>query len=320
MTDEAVAPERVASLIAAGTEIVAALGASDRLVARSHECGAPGIVGQRPAVTRPAFDPAGSSREIDERVRAAAGRGRGAERALGIYDVDFDALAALAPDLIVTQAQCAVCAVSLAAVERAVADRLPVAPRVVSLEAETLAGVEADVRNVGAALGAPDRAEALVRGMRARREAVSHALRGVPERPSVGFFEWIDPLIPAGHWTGELIELAGGADAFADRRGERMVWEELAAADPDVLVFAPCGWGLGTARDEVAAWTGRQGWSGLSAVRAGRVALADGNRYFNRPGPALAASLEILAEILHPDRLRWGWHDAGWRPLISANS
>lgn len=298
---------RVASLLASATEIVAALGARDLLVARSHECDYPPDVTALPAVTAPKLDVSRPSAEIDRAVKDLVAQ------ALSVYRVDAEALRALAPDIIVTQTQCEVCAVSEDDVVAALAAWTGARPRIVSLRPDALADVSADIRRVAGALGCVEQGEAVVRDMRARMGGIAARVAGLP-RPRVACIEWIEPLMAAGNWMPELVELAGGVNVLGEA-GRHSPWldlDQLAAADPDVIVVLPCGFDLARTRAEYVPLAARPQWQRLRAVRGARVYLTDGNRYFNRPGPRLAESAEILAEILHPQRLRFGHEGTGW--------
>lgn len=288
-------PQRIVSLIASATEIVCALGARDRLVGRSHECDFPADVIGLPQLTSPKFKVEGTSAEIDARVQEIVRDG------LSVYRVDGDALKALAPDVIVTQDHCEVCAVSLSDVEAATCTWTGHAVDIVSLKPDSMADVNADIRRVARALGDEAAGEGLVASMQARIAAVAHRVAGRP-RPRVAFIEWVEPLMAGGNWMPELIEAAGGDNLFgeAGKHSGWMQWEDLAAADPDVILVAPCGYGLQRCLEELQLLRAKPGWSDLGAVRSGRVYFADGNAYFNRPGPRLADSAEIIAEILHP--------------------
>jgi iron complex transport system substrate-binding protein len=288
-------PPRVVSLIASATEIVCALGRRQWLVGRSHECDFPGDVAALPALTAPKFKVEGSSAEIDARVRQIVRDG------LSVYRVDGEALRALAPDVIVTQDHCQVCAVSLADVEAATCTWTGRPVAILSLEPDSMADVYADIARVAAGLDAHAAGEALVRGMRERIAAVSARVAGRP-RPRVAFIEWVEPLMAGGNWMPELIEAAGGHNLFgqAGKHSDWMQWAEFVAADPEVIVVAPCGYGLERCLEERTLLEAKPGWSGIAAVRARRVHFADGNAYFNRPGPRLADSAEMLAEMLHP--------------------
>jgi iron complex transport system substrate-binding protein len=307
------AEPRVISLLASATEIVCALGARSMLVGRSHECDFPADVRRLPAVSRPRIDPARPSAVIDGDVRTLL------EQALSIYAIDSERLVALAPDVLITQTQCEVCAVSLADVERALAAWTGRRPSIVALAPFALADIFADIARIGQALGRDDAALELVADMRARIEAIADAADGLP-RPRVAAIEWIDPPMAAGNWMPELIALAGGASVFGEP-GRHSPWldlDALAAAEPDVIVILPCGFDIARTRVELPALTRRKQWRGLRAVANGAVFLLDGNQYFNRPGPRLVESLEILAEILHPKRFPSRHEGSGWIGAKSA--
>lgn len=287
---------RVVSLIASATEIVCALGCRDRLVGRSHECDFPADVAALPQLTAPKFKVEGSSAEIDARVQAIVREG------LSVYRVDGDALKALRPDVIVTQDHCEVCAVSLSDVEAATCTWTGQAVTIVSLKPDSIADTYADIRRVAEALGVPAAGEDLVSHMQRRIAAVRAGTTNRPA-PRVAFIEWVEPLMAGGNWMPQLIEAAGGHNLFgaAGKHSDWMQWDELASADPDVIVVAPCGYGLERCLEELPLLEAKPGWARLKAVRAGRVYFADGNAYFNRPGPRLADSAEMLAEIIHPE-------------------
>jgi iron complex transport system substrate-binding protein len=300
---------RVVSLIASATEIVHALGAGGSQVARSHECDWPEAVLDLPALTRPKFKVEGSSRAIDRAVKALV------EQGLAVYEVDAEALQALSPGVILTQDQCEVCAVSLADVERAVCTWIGSAPQIVSLRPHTMADVYADILRVAAALGRPGDGETLVERMRARIAQITAAVAG-RSKPRLAFIEWIDPPMSGGHWMPELIDAAGGANLFGERGANSpwINWDEVAAADPDVILVAPCGYDIPVTSREMGVLAGNHIWNDLRAVREGGVFIADGNAYFNRPGPRLVESAEILAEILHPDICDFGHRDRAFVP------
>jgi iron complex transport system substrate-binding protein len=297
----------VVSLLASGTEIVCALGCGESLVGRSHECDQPPWVKRLPAVTAPRFDTGSGSREIDRSVRGLL------SQALSVYLVDHEKLAALAPDLLVTQVQCEVCAVSLRDVEAAVRAGLPSNPAIVSTRPDALADVWVDMRAVAGALGVPERGVQLVTRLRARMRGIAERTRG-RSRPRVACIEWIDPLMAAGNWTPELLALAGADDVLgvAGRHAGGIEFEQLAAADPDAIWITPCGFDLARTRAELAPLAGDPRWPALRAVREGRVFLGDGNALFNRPGPRVAETLECLAEALHPGAFRYGHEGTGW--------
>jgi len=306
--------QRIASLIPSATEIVHALGAQDRLVGRSHECDFPASVQALPVLTEAKIDLSGSSRAIDERVRTLL------QEALSVYRVFDERLRDLAPDVVLTQAQCEVCAVSLGDVKEAVCTWLDDAPRLIALEPDSLDDVWADVRRVADALDLPERGARLAETLQMRMDAVEQQAARAAHRPRVACIEWVDPLMVGGHWIPTLAQKAGGQPVLsgAGAPAPRITWDELRAADPDVIVVMPCGFGLERTRREVPALTQQLGWDDLQAVRSGQVYLTDGNHYFNRPGPRLVESLEILAEILHPDQFPANHRGTGWIRLSPA--
>lgn len=301
---------RIVTLIPSATEIVAALGFRDRIVGRSHECDFPARIDVLPALTAPKLKTEGNSAELDERVR------RLIEQGLAVYKVDAPLLKKLAPDVIVTQDQCQVCAASLADVEAATRDWTDRPVAIVSLNPMSLADVWRDIAKVAAALGAPDRGRALVHSLTQRMRMTSERAATVKQRPRVALIEWIEPLMAGGNWMPTLVEMAGGENLFgtAGRHSPWLEWGALRAADPDVIVVAPCGLDLARIRADHPALVKLPGWDALRAVKTKRVYFADGNQYFNRPGPRLVETLEILAEILHPDRFSFGLKGRAWEP------
>ncbi|CAN5664850.1 cobalamin-binding protein [soil metagenome] len=287
---------RIASLLPSTTEIVCALGLREQLVLRSHECDHPAGVEAVPFATWPKYDPDGTSYAIDQRLRALLQEG------LGVFRVDADRLREAAPDVILTQDQCQVCAVPLADIEAAACALLEPPPRIVSLSPATLGEVLESVVTVAEALGVREAGEALRRDMEAGLRSVGGRAvsRAVFCRPRVLTIEWFDPLMTAGNWVPELVELAGGENVLgaAGAHSPFLLWDAMAATDPEVIVLIPCGFGIERALEELSVLEALPGWGDLRAVRDGHVAVADGNRYFNRPGPRLVESAEILAEIL----------------------
>ena len=302
---------RIVSLLPSATEIVAALGFADALVGRSHECDFPAGVERLPVCTEPKIDPHGSTEEIHRRVEALLAE------SLSVYRVDAERLKRLAPTHVVTQVQCEVCAVSLEEVEQALRGFTGERPDLVALNPGSLADVFADMERVACSLGAPERGAELVGRLSARMSAIAERARELPARPCVATIEWLSPLMSAGNWMPELVAKAGGSNLFgeAGRHSTWIEWSRIAAADPDVIFVFPCGISLARLENETELLTGRDGWSSLSAVRAGRVYLAEGNQYFNRPGPRLCETLEILAEALHPAAFAFGHEGRGWRRL-----
>ena len=303
----------IVSLLPAATEIVAELGAADRLVGRSHECDWPASISSLPALTVQKIDPRLPSREIDQAMREAAGG--------PLFELDEDLLAWLAPDLILTQAACRVCAVDADAVMAAAARiTLPSgrSPRVLTLSPQSLDDLFVDMLSVGEAIGSQDEAEAAVAGLRRRCETVrttaAAAVQGAGRKPRVAIIEWLDPPMAAGNWVPEMVQLAGGDDALAANPANRadtvagrtpakshwIDWKEVAAADPDVVLLTPCGFELDRVAREAKSPAVWPHLVNLRATREGRLFAVDGHHLFNRPGPRLVDSLELLAELLHP--------------------
>lgn len=307
---------RIASLLPSATEIVAALGMEAHLVGRSHECDFPETVERLPVLTRSKVLLDGSSAEIDRQVREQAA-GNPAADALGLYEVIADELERVQPTHVVTQTQCEVCAVSFDEVEATMQELTGIDAQLISLAAEDLDGIWWDFLQVAEALGDRGVGERLVGRSQVRLDGLRSDAPNA--RPKVLQLEWLDPLMSAGHWTPELIEIAGGSPVLGEpgAKSVRLNWEEVAGADPDVIVLAPCGFGLERVREEAAVLGGRAEWRELRAVREGRVFLADGHQYFNRPGPRLVESAEILAEVLG-GRDDFGHRGIGWIPAEQA--
>jgi iron complex transport system substrate-binding protein len=299
---------RIVSLIASATEIVCALGFESQLVGRSHECDFPPSVKSLPQLTSPKFKVEGSSLEIDLRVKSIV------QEALSVYRVDPVLLEELKPTHIITQSQCEVCAVSLKDVEAAVCQVTSSKPQIVSLEPNSLADVWTDILRVGEALNATDRAEQLVDELQGRMDDIVQRTHWVDSNPTVAYIEWIDPLMAGGNWMPELIGMAGGVNLFgeAGKHSPWMTWDELVEKDPNIIFVSPCGFDIQRTLDEMHILSNKLEWRGLTSVKEQRVFVADGNQYFNRPGPRLVESLEILAEVIHPNMFHFGHEGHGW--------
>lgn len=281
---------RIVSLVPHATELLFALGLGDDVVAVTHECDFPLEVLELPRVTRDVLPAGLGAAEIDAAVRERTQQGK------AIYELDEDRLEELEPDLIVTQELCAVCAVSYDDVVE-VAGRLATAPRVVSLDPKTLGEAMGDIRTIAQATGVRDAALELVTRQRARIDAVRRAVKDAdPVR--VAAIEWLDPVFVAGHWTPQIIELAGGADVlgFAGEHSEQSTWETVAAARPEVVVVMPCGYDAERSREEALRYAAE-----LRGIGARRIVAVDAAAYFSRPGPRLVDGLELMAHVLHPD-------------------
>lgn len=305
------AMSRIVSLIPSATEWVCALGAQDELVGRSHECDFPRHVTSLPVCTAPKFDPQGSSREIDNRVKDLL------RDAVSVYRVDVEQLKAITPDYIVTQAQCEVCAVSLSDVEQMVGEWIGAKPSIVSLSPNLLTDVWEDVRRLAKALGRIEQGAELISRLQKRIETIHAQTRQIPNHPTIGCIEWLDPLMASANWMPELIDYAGGKNVFGEAGAHApwLTWETVQEQDPDILLLLPCGFSIPRTREEIHLLTSRPGWEQLKAVREGRVYFTDGNQYFNRSGPRLVESVEILAEIFHPSLFSFGHEGTGWERL-----
>jgi len=306
---------RIVSLLPSATEIVCALGFADALVGRSHECDFPAEVEELPVCTAPWIDPSGSSAQIHAAVEQRLAQ------AASVYRVDEELLDALRPTHVVTQVHCEVCAVSLADVRAALPPSGGASPELVVLNASTVEEAFRDIERVGDALGAAERGRRLTAGLRERMGEIARASACAGRRPRVLTIEWLAPLMTAGNWIPEMVEMAGGENVLGEA-GRHSPWlgaGELAASAPDVLAVFPCGFSLERTEAEASLLRDAPGFAGSPAASSGRVFLADGNQFFNRPGPRLVESLEILAEMLHPELFRFGHRGVSWRPFQPVN-
>ena len=288
---------RVASLLPAATEIVCALGAEADLVGISHECDFPETVRRLPALTRARVRPVGASRDIDREIRLVL------QDALAVYEIELARLEAARPDVIVTQDLCDVCAVSFSDVCAATAALVHQEVRIVNLHPTRFDDIWADIARVADALGRTAEGAAVVRGLQARASAITTRSSGRGERPRVVAVEWLDPVMLGGMWMPELIERGGGIP-LVTRPGDHaptLTRDALQGLAPDVVLIKPCGFPLGRTLEELPLLRASLPWESWRAVQAGRVYIADGNAYFNRPGPRIVESLEILAACLHPE-------------------
>ena len=299
---------RIISLLPSATEIVAALGFADHLVGRSHECDFPPGVEKLPVCSSTKVAADQTSNEIDQRVKAIVAEG------LSVYRVNVERLRELRPDLILTQTQCAVCAVTPRDLEQALCAWTGAQPAMVSLEPNDLNDVWNDIRRVGRALGVPDRAEKLIGSLNDRLDAIRDKAALAQVRPGVAAIEWLSPLMAGGNWMPELIEIAGGRSLFlkAGEHSNWLEWKTLVESDPDVILLLPCGFKIAQTVRDLNLLTTNAAWAELRAVKEGRVYLIDGHHFFNRPGPRLVESAEIVAEILHSDQFSFGHRGTGW--------
>ncbi|MFP4229215.1 MAG: cobalamin-binding protein [Salinivenus sp.] len=293
---------RIVSLLPAATEWICEFGGSDELVGRSHECDYPAAVQDVPVVTEPTYDSGGDSAAIHEAVQGQLQKG------ISLYQVDLDRIKALDPDLIVTQDQCEVCAVSLPELKADLGDWVGPEVELVSMRPQTLKEVLDEALRLGRAM---DRLEEAMQtlgnletGLRTLRNQIGVNRDTNPQSlPSVACIEWLEPLMVAGHWMPDVVEMAGGRAVLTEpgTPSRRIDWAELQEVDPDLIAVMPCGFSLQETQRDLHYLTEREGWTELSAVQDERVGLFDGNAYFNRPGPRLYRAIEVLASFLYPN-------------------
>jgi iron complex transport system substrate-binding protein len=296
---------RIVSFLPAGTEIAYALGAGDQLVGRSHECDYPPEVTALPVVSKPALNLNGLSQDAID--AAVAERLRNGE---SLYQVDEVLLNQLAPDVVITQDLCQVCAPSGNELSRALRE-LPSKPEVLWLTPQNLTQIEENIIAVGKAAGRRDVAQQLIEANRRRMTAVIDAVAGVPARQVV-FLEWTEPLFCAGHWVPQMIEMAGGFDRLGKpgADSERMTWDEVHTARPEMIIVAPCGYGLAQAVELART---------IPRVTGASVYAVDANAYFARPGPRVTEGIELLAHLFHPSRCPWPYDHQPWEQVVHAS-
>jgi iron complex transport system substrate-binding protein len=305
---------RVVSLLASGTEIVCGLGAGDFLVGRSHECDNPEWVRRLPFCTSPAFDVTASSGQIDAEVRRRLKAGE------PLYNVHTNLIRSLKPDLLISQAHCEVCAVTPGDMQRA---DCVIAGQVLALLGGSLAGIYEGIRNVARSMDREEAGEALIERMTRRIRLVNGAVRN-RRPPTVAILEWTDPIFATGNWVPELVEAANGNLLLGEKgkHSAAIAWEQVRKADPEYLIIAPCGFNLERAREELPSLERLPGWFDLTAVREAHVAVADGNKYFNRSGTTVVETVEIIAEILHGYKSEPAQRNTAWQmatyPVIRA--
>ena len=310
---------RIVSLLPATTEWAYAFGAGEDLVGRSHECDAPPAALALPVVTRTSVPTSADASTIQARVQQSLAEG------LSLFDVDFDLLRSLRPDLVLTQAQCEVCAVSASELEGQLAGWTGGRPELFSFSPRTFKQILEAALRLGARIGRSEAAMQVVGEAEKRLRLFQERLeehRPAGERPTVACIEWLDPLMTAGHWMPDVVELAGGRAVLAEqgRPSDVVAWEALRTADPDVLAIMPCGFTIEQTAHDLHHLTEQPGWSQLSAVRSGNVVVFDGHTYFNRPGPRLYRAVELLGTTLHPRGTDvWELDVADWecRPLMA---
>lgn len=302
-------PERrIVSLLPAATEIICALGLEHQLVGRSHECDYPPGISNLPICSSAKFLPGSDSAQIDRQVKEIL------SESLSIYTIDRDLIKSLAPEVIITQAQCEVCAVSLKDVELALSDLLDKECQIISLQPNELDDVYGDIRMIAGQLGVENAAEELLELSAERINIIRHKLKFITEKPTVACIEWLSPLMMAGNWTPEIIEIAGGLPILteAGKHSSYINFQDILQAEPDIILIMPCGFSIQRTLQEISLMLDTPGWADLKAVKSQRVYIADGNQYFNRSGPRITDSIEIMAEIINPKQFIFGYEGNGW--------
>jgi len=312
---------RIVSLLASATEMIYALGCLDQLVGRSHECDYPPEVQSLPVVSKAQIDIDTSSAQIDAQIKQLAHNTAEPEdpalKALSIYTIDIDQLQTLQPDIIFTQTQCEVCAVSERDVMQAIQHLTGLQPRVVSLAPHQLDDVWEDVLRVGEALRRYNQAKMLVTDYKKRLNYLRNATSKFGSRQRVTVLEWLDPLMAAGNWTPELVDYSGGENVFGEvgLHSPWLSWEELQGEDPDVLVLSPCGFSIERTLQDIAILQEHPAWQSLRAVKNRRVYAIDGNQYLNRSGPRLVESAELLGRVIWGEQLGVEVDAKGWKHI-----
>jgi iron complex transport system substrate-binding protein len=299
---------KIISLLPAATEIICALGLENQLVGRSHECDYPSIVKNLPICSSAKFLPGSSSSEIDRQVKEIL------SDSLSIYTIDKELLRSLAPDIIITQAQCEVCAVSLKDVELSLSNLLEKGCQVISLQPQGLSDIYSDIEKLANQLGVATTGADLLELFEERINIIHHKLKFITEKPKVACIEWLSPLMIAGNWTPEIIEIAGGVPVLTEKgtHSAYVSFEEIKNEDPDIIVLMPCGFPVERTLQEITIMLELPGWSALKAVQQNRIYITDGNQYFNRSGPRITDSIEIMAEIINPKQFVFGYEGEGW--------
>ena len=301
---------KIVSLLPSATEIIDCLGLTDALVGRSHECDYPSYVRDLPICTTARLDITRSSGQIDQDVMTLL------QQALSIYNIELETLQDLQPTHIVTQDQCDVCAVNFATVTEAISQLTNSNPQVISLQPNLLKEVFADIERVAKTFDIDP--QSVLAKLKQRIQEITTKTENIDPKPTVVALEWTEPLMGGGNWIPELVEIAGGRILLSSK-GEHspyITWENLIAANPDVIVIMPCGFDLERTEKEAQILNNHSHWKNLKAVKNGQVFIVDGNAYFNRPSQRLVDSTEILAEILHPSLFNYGFKGKSWKALI----
>ncbi len=312
-----VSSKKIVTLIPSATEIVAFLGEKKSIIGRSHECDYPRDLNNIVKLTSPKINVDGTSGEIDKQINTIL------ENSLSVYKVDVEKLKNLDPDFIVTQAHCEVCAVSFSEVEDIVCKHLNQKTKIISLQPNTLGEVFDDIRRVANDLKVDNvMSNKLINSLKIRLENIKHKTLNLKKKPTVACIEWIDPLMIAGNWIPEMVTISGGIDIFG-KPGNNSHWvkfNEIKNHDPDIIIFLPCGFDIKKTEKELDNLLKRDSiWSHLKAFKNKKLFVADGNQFFNRPGPRLIESIEIFAEIIHPELFNFKHEKTGWINFINVS-
>ena len=302
------AAPKIVSLLPAATEIVCALGLEAALVGRSHECDYPETVKSLPVCSEANFPDGLSSAAIDVRVKEILAD------ALSVYTVKREVIKQLAPDVVITQAQCEVCAVSLPEVEQALENYLDKQARIISLQPNSLDDIFNDITTVAHALDVKEAGDRLVEDLQERVDLIRHKLKFMENKPTVACIEWLEPMMLSGNWVPELVGIAGGTSILtqAGKHFPYVSWDDIQTNDPEIIILMPCGFSIERTMREIDLLLQLPGFSELKAIKNNRLYIADGNQYFNRPGPRIVDSVEILAEIINPKQFAFGYEGEGW--------
>ena len=300
---------KIISLIASGTEIVHSLGNAKDLVGISHECDYPISIKSLPICSEPRFNVDGKSVEVDTQIKSLL------QSALSVYRVREDVISKLSPDIIITQSQCDVCAVNIKDVRSALDSILGIQPEIISLEPNNLNDVWCDIKDIANILNKDNEAMTMLNGFNEDIRIIKE--KNKQHKPiSIGCIEWIEPLMFAGNWVPEIVNIAGGIDLFgkAGHHSEWSEYEELYSKDPDKIIFMPCGFTIERTESELKELIQLNKWNSLKAVKEGQVYLTDGNQYFNRPGPRLLDSIKIMDDIINDDNTH-SLRGTGWKKI-----
>jgi iron complex transport system substrate-binding protein len=299
---------KIISLLPAASEIICALGLEDLLVGRSHECDFPESIQKLPICSDAKFIAGSDSAKIDAQVKEIL------SDALSIYKIDKDLIKSLQPTHIITQAQCEVCAVSEKDVEEALSDLINHDTKLISLQPNTLSDILREIKETAVTLGVAEKGKELVEELEERIDLIKHKLKFFPEKPKVAIIEWLSPIMVAGNWIPELVEIAGGQSLLAEngKHSPFVEWQQIYDANPDILIVAPCGFSISRTLQEIDLLLNLPGWRDLKAVKNNQVYIADGNAYFNRSGPRIVDTIEMLAEMITPKYFNFGYEGEGW--------